>query len=74
MDHLKFWKKSINITSIQSAQQDARKFGIPPRAESATNHPIFIKENSPSRALFLKKLKCKVFDTHTPRKNKHFKG
>ena len=54
-------------------QQYARQFRRPPRAESAMKHPISLKEMRQAAHCFSRSRKGKVFGTHTPCKNKHFK-
>ena len=57
MGNLKHWKNLQKYNKSPAVQQDAEQFGIPPRAESATELPVPLKENAPSSALFLKKTK-----------------
>ena len=45
------------IEEYPVVQQYSVKFGRPPRVETATKRPAFLKENAPIRALLLKKLK-----------------
>ena len=47
-----------------SVEHDYVQFRRPPRAESATNHPVSFNENSPRSAVLLENPKAKVFSNH----------